>query len=108
MSILASGKRLGDIDEPTCTLNVTVGHLEDMLCNIDNLDEAEFYDLADAELFELLHRALYGDNDRSSTEIVADAVKYRKFDFSHERRRVLRPHEVVLGGSRRAAPPRLQ
>ncbi len=81
MAILVSDGRLGDIAEPGCMLNVTVGHLEDTLCNIDNLDEAEFHELADAELFELLDRALYGNDDRSSMEVVADAVRYRKFDF---------------------------
>ena len=81
MAILMNGGRLGDIAEPDCMLNVTVGHLEEVLRNIDNLDETEFYELADAELFELLDCALYGNDDRSSMEVTADAVKYRKFDF---------------------------
>jgi hypothetical protein len=81
MSILANGKRLGDIDEPACMLNVTVVHLSDALSRIETLDETEFYNLGDVELFEVLNHALYGEDDRSDTEIVADAAKYSKFDF---------------------------
>ena len=81
MVIRADAVRLGDITEPGCMLNVTVGHLEDLLRNIDNLDEAEFYDLADAELFKRLDHLLYGDDERSNSQIIEDAAKYSKFDF---------------------------
>jgi uncharacterized protein YfiM (DUF2279 family) len=81
MCILASGKKLGDIEEPACMLNVTANHLSSVLRRLDTLDESDFYDLSDNSLFELLDNALYRDDDRTTAEVAADAEKFFKFDF---------------------------
>lgn len=81
MCIQAGAVVLGDFDEPACMLNVTSSHLSSVLRRLPSLDEPSFYALNDEELFRLLDRALYEDDDRTNEEVNADASKYFKFDF---------------------------
>lgn len=81
MCVWAGGLRLGNFEEPACMLDVTARHLEHVLQRLVELDEPEFVDLTDVELYELLDRAIYLDDDRGPGDVAADAAKYSKFDF---------------------------
>jgi hypothetical protein len=81
MCLRFDGNVLGDLNEPACMLNVTAGHLEDVLCEIDALDEPELFALTDSELWERLDKALYRGDTRTNAEIAADSRKYSKFNF---------------------------
>ncbi len=81
MCVWARGQRLGDLEEPACMLNVTANHLSGVVKRLPSLHEPAFASLSDTELFELLDRALYEDDDRTSEEVAADAAKFFKFDF---------------------------
>jgi len=81
MCIWAKGLRLGDFDEPACMLNVTAGHLEGVIGRLPDLLEPAFEDLTDAQLYELLDRAIYCDDERTPAQVAADAERYFKFDF---------------------------
>jgi hypothetical protein len=81
MCVWADGQRLGDIEEPACMLNVTAFHLSGVVERLPSLEEPAFASLSDTELFELLDRALYEDDDRTLEEVEADAAKFFKFEF---------------------------
>lgn len=72
---------LGNFDEPACMLNVTAGHFEDALKWLPEHDDYELFGLADKELWKRLDSALYGDDDRNMEQVLADARRYRRFDF---------------------------
>lgn len=72
---------LGDFDEPACMLNVRSGHFEDALMWLNEHDEPDLFSLTDEQLWIWLDTALYGDDDRTTEQIVADARRYRRFDF---------------------------
>lgn len=72
---------LGDFNEPACMLNVTAGHFEDALASLAESDEPDLSSLTDEQLWERLDSALYGDDNRTIEQIVADASRYRRFDF---------------------------
>lgn len=72
---------LGDLDEPACMLNVTAGHLEDVLDGIDALEAPELFALTDSRLWERLDTALYRNDNRTIVEVTADDRRYFKFDF---------------------------
>lgn len=72
---------LGDFDEPACMLNVTAGHVEDVLKWLPMHDEPALFALTDEALWQRLDAALYGDDDRTMEQILADARRYRRFDF---------------------------
>jgi len=62
-------------------LNITGGHLEGVMGRLQALDEPSFEDLTDSQLYELLDRAVYCDDDRTATQVAADAETYFKYDF---------------------------
>lgn len=72
---------LGNFDEPACILNVTAGHFEDALEWLPEHDDSELFALSDKELWTRLDCALYDDDGRNMEQIVADARRYRRFDF---------------------------
>lgn len=72
---------LGNLNEPACLLNVTARHFEDALTSLAEHDEPELFALNDEQLWERLDSALYGDDERTVEQIVADAKRYRRFDF---------------------------
>lgn len=72
---------LGDFDDPACMLNVTARHFEDALEGLPEHNEPELYSLTDEQLWARLDSALYGDDNRTMEQIVADARRYRRFDF---------------------------
>lgn len=72
---------LGDFDNPACVLNVTAGHMEDALENLAGHEEPGLFALTDEALWRRLDAALYGDDERTIEQIVADARRYRRFDF---------------------------
>jgi len=81
MCLWIEGRRLGDIDEPACMLNVTEGHLQGLLARLGSLEDPALRGLTDREAFEFLDRALYLDDDRSSEQVSADAERFFKFDL---------------------------
>ena len=81
MCLWLGGKRVGDIDEPACMLNVTGKHLRALLPHIDELDDPALQQLGDADAFAFLNRALYLDDSRSSEQIAADFKRFFKFDL---------------------------
>ncbi|TVO52664.1 hypothetical protein FHP91_17160 [Denitromonas halophila] len=81
MCIWAGGLQLGDFEEPSCMLNVTGGHLEGVMGRLQALEEPSFEDLTHAQLYELLDRAIYCDDDRTPAQVAADAERYFKFDL---------------------------
>lgn len=81
MCIYANDAALGDINEPTCMLNVTEGHLIAILARLDDLEDEDINLLSDRETFDFLDRALYLDDDRTLQEVQSDAARYFKFDF---------------------------
>lgn len=81
MCIFASNQVLGSIDEPACMLNVTEGHLSDVIRQLPSLKDETLENLTDLEAFNFLDHALYMDDDRSDLEVQQDAERYSKFDF---------------------------
>ncbi len=81
MCVWVGGYRLGDIDEPTCMLNVTEGHLQELLQRLDVLDDPALRNLSDHEAFEFLDRAIYLDDERSTQQIANDSERFFKFDM---------------------------
>jgi hypothetical protein len=81
MCIWVAGNALGDINEPACMLNVTEGHLSDVLHRITTLDDEIFINLDDRSAFDLLNHAIYLGDERSDIEIKQDYEHYYKFDF---------------------------
>jgi hypothetical protein len=81
MCIRASDKVLGDFDEPACMLNVTASHLQTILKRLPDLESALFRAQSDALVWDIIDRALYLDDDRSAEEVVADSVRYSRYDF---------------------------
>jgi len=72
---------LGDFNEPACMLDVSARHFEDALKNLAEHDEPELSALTDEQLWEWLDSALYRDDNRTIQQVVADAKRYRRFDF---------------------------
>lgn len=72
---------LGDLDEPTCMLDETAAHLEDVLNRLGALEVPELFALTDSELWEQLDTALYRDDNRTDVEVAADAQWYWRFNF---------------------------
>ena len=72
---------LGDFDERDCMLNVAAGHFEDALKWLPEHDEPELFGLTDEQLWNRLDSVLYGDDNRTMDQVVADARRYRRFDF---------------------------
>lgn len=72
---------LGDLDEPTCMLNVTAAHLQDILNRLGALEVPELFALTDSALWERLDTALYRDDNRTEIAVAADAQWYSRFDL---------------------------
>ena len=72
---------LGSLSEPSCILNVTEGHLQDVLNRFDSLAEPDLSDLNDRETYLFLDRLLYKGDERSDEQVHMDAERYGKFDF---------------------------
>lgn len=107
---------LGDFDEPACMLDVTAGHFEDVLNSLLEPDGSELSALADADVWERIDSALYKDDSRTIAQIVADAKRYRRYNFltnggesfdnaksffvasAHDVRILFREHEGLLQG----------
>lgn len=81
MCVWAGGVELGDISEPACMLNVTEGHFQDCLGQLDALIDGSVNDLADEVAFRFLDAALYVDDDRTNQQVDADALRYSRFNF---------------------------
>jgi hypothetical protein len=81
MRLWIRGSPLGDIGEPACMLNVTEGRLKGVLARLPSLEDPSLGVLGDREAFDLIDRALYLGEDRSSDQILADASRYGRFDF---------------------------
>jgi hypothetical protein len=81
MCVWVRGVELGDLSEPACMLNVTEGHFEDCLNQLDELYDASVNNLPDDAAFRFLDAALYLDDDRTAQQIHADAIRFSKFDF---------------------------
>ncbi len=62
-------------------LNVTVSHLSNAIARLPELDAQELHEFAGEALFNLLDHALYGDDDCSMEEIMADAQRFSRFNF---------------------------
>ncbi|HVL13681.1 MAG TPA: hypothetical protein VM529_14025 [Gemmata sp.] len=75
------GVELGDLSEPDCMLNVTEGCFQDCLGQLDSLRDPAVDSLPDGAAFRRLEAAIYGDDDRTTQEVYADAVRFRKFEF---------------------------
>jgi hypothetical protein len=81
MCIRAGDKVLGDFDEPACMLNVTASHLQAILESLPQMDGAIFQRQSDAQAWDIIDKALYLDDDRSTEEIVADSKRFFRYDF---------------------------
>jgi hypothetical protein len=81
MCVWLGGESLGDITEPSCMLNVTEGHLSDLLNRLHSLDDPAIRSLGDRDAYNLLNRLLYEDDDRSDEQVSLDAERFAKFDF---------------------------
>jgi hypothetical protein len=81
MCIWVAGQPLGDINETSCMLNVTEGHLQHLLERLDSLDEPTLRSLGDREAFDFLDRALYLDDARTDEQIAEDSRRFGKFDL---------------------------
>jgi hypothetical protein len=81
MCIHTCGVTLGDIEEPDCMLNVTEGHLSEVLGRLHALEDAGFVARSDREAFDFLNQALYLDDERTDQEIQRDSERYFRFDF---------------------------
>ena len=81
MCVWARGVELGNLDEPACMLNVTEGHFEDCLDQLDELCDESVDDLPNGVAFQFLDTALYLDDARTNAQIHSDAVRFSKFDF---------------------------
>src|SRR5262245_23915345 len=73
MCLWVAGHRLGHIDESACMLNVTEGHLQDVLESLESLSDPALASLGDREAFDLLDRALYLDDERTDEKIAEDS-----------------------------------
>jgi Immunity protein 42 len=81
MCIWTSDRRLGDITEPACMLNVTEGHLQALLGRIASLEDPALCELGDRDAFEFLNQALYVDEERSNEQVFIDVRRFSRFDF---------------------------
>jgi hypothetical protein len=81
MCVWIDGKRLGDITETSCVLNVTAGQLDELLRRIDSLDDPALVNLDDRATYDLLDLALYVDDELSDEKVTADEKRFAKFDF---------------------------
>src|SRR5690349_13219916 len=81
MCVWIEGKRLGDIDEPACMLNVTAVFLQGLLHRLNSLNDSALRDLNDREAFDLLNCAVYLDDGRSDEQVAIDAQRFSKFDL---------------------------
>ena len=62
-------------------LNVTEGHLQDLLNRFESLDDPVLSGLADRDAYDFLNRVLYLDDDRSNKQVSKDAERFLKFDL---------------------------
>lgn len=62
-------------------LNVTEGHLSEVVRRLPSLDDESLAGLSDRVAFDCLNHAIYLDDGRSDHEIQQDAEKYFRFDF---------------------------
>jgi hypothetical protein len=81
MCVWARGVTLGDLTEPACMLNVTEGHFQDCLSLLDELHDEAVDGLPDEAAFRFLDAKIYLDDDRTNEEVLADSLRYSKFDF---------------------------
>jgi hypothetical protein len=81
MCIWLRDEMLGDLDEPACMLDVTIGFLESILDRIAELCSKELSNLSDFETYNYLDEKLYGDDERTAAQVSEDANIYFRYDF---------------------------
>lgn len=72
---------LGDITDEHCGLYGAYCGFKKLLENDIRLWDESFDGLTREQIHDLVRNAIYGDDDRSMESIVADSLRYRRFDF---------------------------
>lgn len=79
MCVRFGDKIMGDFDEPACMLDVTANFFAIALQYIHGHAEPELSALTDKALWQRLDAAIYLDDQRTSDQVYADAVRYHSF-----------------------------
>ena len=72
---------LGDFNEKFCALYPAYEAFEWHAKHPDRLWDTRFDGMAPEEVYNTVHHAIYGDNDRTMEQIQRDSCRYGKFDF---------------------------
>lgn len=72
---------LGDFTDPHCSLYGAYCGFKELLDIPRPLWDESFDGLSREQIHDLVRNAIYGDDERSMEEILADSQRYRKFDF---------------------------
>lgn len=72
---------LGDYTDEHCGLYGAYCGFKELLNVQTRLWDESFLGLSHEQIHDLVRHAIYGDDDRSMTEILADSKRYRIFDF---------------------------
>lgn len=82
MCLWCNNQQLGNINEPSCMLNVTVNHLKDYQEDSNNLENEKLNKLTDSELYSFLDNKLYNaEEETTSEQVIEDMNNYSKYDF---------------------------
>jgi hypothetical protein len=81
MCIWVKGNALGNINEPSCMLNVTKYTLERVIEWFQYHGDEELYQLSDSEAFTFLNQTVYSAEYRTQTELSRIYYRYNHYDF---------------------------
>lgn len=72
---------LGDLSDQNCGLEGAYCGFKALLKTESRLWDESFAGLTHEQIHDLVHQALYGDDERTKATIKADIRRYRRFDF---------------------------
>jgi len=81
MCIWVKDNALGNINEPSCMLNVTEGILERVIDWFQYHDDEELVQLSDLEAFTFLNKTIYSAEYRTQEELLRVHDRYYHYDF---------------------------
>jgi hypothetical protein len=81
MCIWVKGNALGNINEPSCMLNVAKGTLERVIEWFQYHDDEELFQLNDFEAYTFLNQTVYSAEYRTQEELLRVHYRYYHYDF---------------------------
>jgi hypothetical protein len=81
MCLRIGNTTLGDFDDHYCALFPAYKHFEWHANHDDRLWDDAFDDMSPEDIYDMVHHAIYGDDDRTMDEIKRDSLRFGIFDF---------------------------